>query len=289
MGDKVDFQFLLWFDLPGDVMFSRLMYRASQSKVKRSDDNKDTMLKRIKTFENSIPLFDRYREANQLSQINAIGGKEEIFWDVENAFDKAGLIDLQRKPQVIFVMGGPGAGKGTQCGKLLAKYPQLDSFSTGDLLRAKKKENTPEARALAQTMAEGKLVTSATVVKLMREYMDNSKSNIFLADGFPRSQENIDEWNKQLHDKVEVRFLLLFDLDADTMLKRLLYRASQSKVKRDDDKEPVMRKRIATFEASRPIFASFKQKGLYQPIDASQTIEEIYENVVEAFSNKGII
>jgi adenylate kinase family enzyme len=67
MGDKVDFQFLLWFDLPGDVMFNRLMYRASQSKVKRSDDNKDTMLKRIKTFENSIPLFDRYREANQLS------------------------------------------------------------------------------------------------------------------------------------------------------------------------------------------------------------------------------
>ena len=51
-----------------------------------------------------------------------------------------------------------------------------------------------------------------------------------------------------------MRFLLLFDLDGETMLKRLLYRASKSAVKRDDDKEEVMRKRIALFEKSRPIF-----------------------------------
>ena len=106
------------------------------------------MKKRIATFESSIPLFDRYRQKQQLVQIDAIGSKDDIFWDVENAFSNAGLIDLKRKPQVIFVMGGPGAGKGTQCGKLLKKYPQLDSFSTGDLLRAKVKENNPEAKAL---------------------------------------------------------------------------------------------------------------------------------------------
>ena len=69
---------------------------------------------------------------------------------MENTFSDAGLIDKAAapKPQVIFVMGGPGAGKGTQCGKLLAKYPHLDSFSTGDLLRAKAKENTEEAKKL---------------------------------------------------------------------------------------------------------------------------------------------
>ena len=39
-------------------------------------------------------------------------------------------------------MGGPGAGKGTQCGRLLKKYPNLDSYSCGDLLRAKAKEDT---------------------------------------------------------------------------------------------------------------------------------------------------
>jgi adenylate kinase len=50
-------------------------------------------------------------------------------------------------------MGGPGAGKGTQCGKLLKAYPQLDSYSTGDLLRAKVKEGTPEAADLKVKMA----------------------------------------------------------------------------------------------------------------------------------------
>jgi adenylate kinase family enzyme len=54
-----------------------------------------------------------------------------------------GLIKM--KPKVIFVMGGPGAGKGTQCGRLLKKYPELDSFSTGDLLRAKVKEDSADA------------------------------------------------------------------------------------------------------------------------------------------------
>ena len=52
-------------------------------------------------------------------------------------------------------MGGPGSGKGTQCGKLLAKYPELDSFSTGDLLRAKLKENTEQAKELAETIKSG--------------------------------------------------------------------------------------------------------------------------------------
>ena len=91
--------------------------------------------------------------------------------------------------------------------------------------------------------------------------MDKSDKDVFLADGFPRSQENIDVWNKVLGDKVDFQFLLLFNLDGETMLKRLLYRASQSEVKRDDDKEEVMKKRIETFEKSKPIFKIFEDAG----------------------------
>jgi adenylate kinase family enzyme len=84
-------------------------------------------------------------------------------------------------------MGGPGAGKGTQCGRLLEKYPELDSYSTGDLLRAKKKDGSPEGVALGEQMARGELVSSKQVVALMQEYMANSDKDIFLADGFPRN------------------------------------------------------------------------------------------------------
>ena len=84
-------------------------------------------------------------------------------------------------------------------------------------------------------MANGELVSSETVVNLMGEYMDKSNKNIFLADGFPRSQENIDAWNAKFEGKVETKFLLLFDLPSQEMLARLKGRASTAKVKRDDD------------------------------------------------------
>ena len=90
-------------------------------------------------------------------------------------------------------------------------------------------------------------------------------------------------------NKVDVKFLLLFDLDGKTMLERLLYRASKSKVKRDDDKEEVMKKRIETFQKSLPIFQKFEDDGRIRKIPATGTIDEIYGKVVEAFKKDGIV
>ena len=52
-------------------------------------------------------------------------------------------------------------------------------------------------------MENGELVSSETTVGLMRDYMNNSEKNVFLADGFPRNQENIDVWEKEMGDKVD--------------------------------------------------------------------------------------
>ena len=74
MADKVDFQFLLWFDLPGDEMYRRLNIRASQNRLKfqngeikelRSDDQPEVMKNRIRTFENSTRVFTPYKVAGQ--------------------------------------------------------------------------------------------------------------------------------------------------------------------------------------------------------------------------------
>jgi UMP-CMP kinase len=53
-------------------------------------------------------------------------------------------------------------------------------------------------------MGRGELISSEYVVGLMEEYMRKSKKRIFLADGFPRNQENMDVWNKRLTGKVDV-------------------------------------------------------------------------------------
>ena len=109
------------------------------------------MLKRVKLFNDSIPIFKRYKDAGQLRRVDAAGGLDKIFGAVERTFTVAGLV--KPLPKVVFVMGGPGAGKGTQCGKLLKKYPELDSFSTGDLLRNKVKEGSEEGKAMKARMA----------------------------------------------------------------------------------------------------------------------------------------
>ena len=78
-----------------------------------------------------------------------------------------------------------------------------------------------EDKELKEKLSTGFLIDSEFVVGLMEEYMAKSGKKIFLADGFPRNQENIDVWEKVLGKKVDVKFLLLFHVDRDIMLKRL--------------------------------------------------------------------
>ena len=143
-------------------------------------------------------------------------------------------------------MGGPGAGKGTQCAKLLKKHKNIDSYSCGDLLRAHAKKDEKIAKRLSQ----GKLIHSDTTTGLMKEYMGNRcDTKIFLADGFPRNLENVESWNKNLAKHVSTEFLMLFDLDDKSMMSRLRSRAAKTPVekRRSDDNEETYLKRINTF------------------------------------------
>ena len=119
--------------------------------------------------------------------------------------------------------------------------------------------------------------------------MNKSQKEVFLADGFPRNQENIDVWKAKLSDKTDVRFLLLFDLDEKIMLERLLSRAQNAEVKREDDKEEVMKKRIATFTSSLPIFDQFDKEEKLKKVDAKGDIDEIFASVEEVFGNENLI
>merc|ERR1712194_861266 len=73
------------------------------------------------------------------------------------------------------------------------------------------------------------------------------------------------------------------------MLERLLYRAGQSEVKRDDDKEDVMKKRIATFESSMPIFDKFGEMGQLKKVEAMGGVDEIFSKVENIFTESGMV
>ena len=112
------------------------------------------------------------------------------------------------KPQVIFVMGGPDAGKGTQCKKIVEEF-KFATFSTGDLLRGVVKEKKGEGwEQLEADMKEGKLISSERVPFYLKDAILKSENKKILVDGYRRNKENMDVWEKMMTDVVEVKAAL---------------------------------------------------------------------------------
>lgn len=74
-------------------------------------------------------------------------------------------------------------------------------------------------------MKTGGLVKTKFVISLMKNFMDSHDNKVFLIDGFPRNQENIDVWNNLIGDSVDFQFVTFFKVEPEEMLKRILYRA----------------------------------------------------------------
>ena len=180
------------------------------------------------------------------------------------------------KPQVIFVMGGPGAGKGTQCCRLVKEFG-FATFSTGDLLRRVVNEKKAEGwQQLDSDMKEGKLISSERVLFYLKDAISKSSNKKILVDGYPRNQENMDVWDKVMKDAVDVRAALFFDCPAEEMKKRILGR----KEGRADDNEKTIIKRIDVFDKeTRPLAPIFEKKGILIRIDCNRTIDQIFEDI----------
>ena len=101
------------------------------------------------------------------------------------------------KPEVIFVLGGPGAGKGTQCNKLVDTYG-LVHLSAGDLLRAERDTGSEDAELINNYIKEGKIVPVEITCHLIKKAMEKHgwEKCKYLVDGFPRNEDNLDGWNK---------------------------------------------------------------------------------------------
>ena len=103
--------------------------------------------------------------------------------------------EFEGKPYVIFVIGGPGCGKGTQCKRIFKNFGYV-SFSTGDLLRKYVEEKKEGYEDISNKMKEGALISSYTVIQVVKSYIINSENKKILLDGYPRNKENVDIWER---------------------------------------------------------------------------------------------
>ncbi|XP_032259399.1 UMP-CMP kinase-like isoform X2 [Phoca vitulina] len=149
------------------------------------------------------------------------------------------------KPLVVFILDGPGAGKGTQCAHIIENHREMDP-----------------------TMAA------------------NAKKNKFLIDGFPRNQDNLQGWNKTMDGKADVSFILFFDCNNEICIERCLERGKSSG-RSDDDRES-LEKRIQTYlRSTKPIIDLYEEMGKVKKIDASKSVDEVFDEVVKIFDKEG--
>lgn len=191
------------------------------------------------------------------------------------------------KPLVLFVLGGPGSGKGTVCDQLVKKCG-FQHLSTGDLAR-KEQEEHPESD-ISKLMKEGKLISSDMMVDLIRAAIrkiavPNAR---ILLDGFPRSQENIDVWtSKKMDEDVEVKFCLFLECSHETMELRIMQRAKTSG--RADDNPESIKKRLDTFESqTKPIVEFYEKAGKLVKVNAETDADSVFAGVLKAFEEHGL-
>ena len=182
-------------------------------------------------------------------------------------------------PKVVFVLGGPGAGKGTMC-ELAEIQLGWVHLSIGDLLRAELAEGGPRAAIIQADVNAGRLVPNGIVVEMLREEMERitrttGKRN-FLLDGFPRSLSNVEAWQASFGEESELPIMLSFECPYEVLKKRILGRAKFSG--RSDDNLASMKSRFETFKAETlPTIEFFKSHGKCFEIDTSQDRPSVYE------------
>ncbi|KAK9870283.1 hypothetical protein WA026_006370 [Henosepilachna vigintioctopunctata] len=109
------------------------------------------------------------------------------------------------KPKVIFVLGAPGAGKGTQCSKIVSEFGYVH-LSAGELLREERaKPNSKYGKIIDTHLKEGNIVPVEISCGLLKNAMLQSKTKKFLIDGFPRNEDNVQGWTKDVADHVTLQ------------------------------------------------------------------------------------
>ena len=115
--------------------------------------------------------------------------------------------------KIVFVLGGPGCGKGTQCDKIVADF-HYKHLSAGDLLREEVASGSERGKELDAIMKEGKLVPVAVTLGLLRAAIDRihrvEHGDRFLIDGFPRETDQAVEFEKEVCACLFVSVLTLF-------------------------------------------------------------------------------
>lgn len=212
----------------------------------------------------------------------------------------------------IILLGPPGAGKGTQA-QFISQHFHIPQVSTGDMLRAAVKAQTPLGLAAKSIMEQGQLVSDEVIIALVKERIAQPDcQNGFLLDGFPRTLAQAEALKQE---NIRLDFVIELQIDDNVIVERMSGRlvhpnsgrvyhrvnhppkvagqddvTGEPLVQRKDDQEQTVRERLSVYHSqTKPLihyYQEWVQSGdsaapRYYQVAAAGTVEAVRNRILE--------
>jgi adenylate kinase len=179
-------------------------------------------------------------------------------------------------------MGPPGVGKGTQA-KGIAEHYGVPAISTGDIFRANVKNKTPLGLEVARIMEEGGYVPDEITDSIVNDRLAApDAAGGWLLDGYPRTPGQVASLDAELaRTGTAIDAVISLVADQAPLIERLLKRA-QIEGRADDNAETIARRMEVYNEATDPLLATYRERGLLVEVDGIGGIEEVAARITAA-------
>jgi adenylate kinase len=185
----------------------------------------------------------------------------------------------------LILLGPPGAGKGTQAQRLVAKHG-IVQLSTGEMLRAAGAAGTPVGLQAKEIMAGGGLVSDEIVIGIISDRLDQpDMKKGFILDGFPRTVPQaaaLDELLKKKHIRLDA--VVELRVNESALLQRVETRVAEMRARgeevRIDDTPEVLAKRLAQYRSlTEPLIHYYSERRKLLTVDGMMTIEQVTREI----------